>query len=168
MDLLQLYHLRMDKCASEQFWLLGLITPVYGFLILKSEAFRKCLSLRTLKALPVLATVLCCGFILSRQIIYLRYDALANQIIIRQASQAGLSLPSTSGFWKQVALWSGSAFNCLIAVTLMAIAWRALFKIPASIGMEANPPRGTALNPQILPPVSRQPIPETKVGILDS
>jgi hypothetical protein len=126
MDLLELYQLRMDKCASEQFWLLGLFTPVYAFLILKATSLMTCLSARALKGLLVFATALACGFILSRQLIYLHYDRLVNEIILALSKDEGFIPPATEGLWKHAALWSGTLFYCLIALTLMWLSWRAI------------------------------------------
>ena len=123
MDLLELYQIRLDKCAAEQFWAVALFATMNGFTIIKKDILKDALGEIMLKLGIVLATLFGTGYILSRHFIYLRYDSLANQIMTQRAGELNLLLPPSGGFWKEVALHSGVAFYSIIVIAMGAVAF---------------------------------------------
>jgi hypothetical protein len=123
MDLLELYQIRLDKCAAEQFWAVALFASMNGFAILKKDILNDALSGKILKWGLIVATLLGLGYIVSRHFIYLRYDLLVNQIMTQRASELNLLLPPTGGLWKEVALYSGVVFYSIIVIATGLVAF---------------------------------------------
>lgn len=124
MDLLALYQVRLDKCAAEQFWMVALLASMHGFIIIKKQVLLDALSETILKAGIALATLFGIGYIISRHLIYVRYDDLVNQIIIKQAEKLGLLIPPTSGILKTAAVNSGVVFYGLIVLAMGIVSIR--------------------------------------------
>jgi hypothetical protein len=123
MDLLELYQIRLDKCAAKQFWAVALLASMNGFTIIKKNILKDALGEIMLKLGIVLATLFGIGYIVSRHFIYLRYDLLANQIMTQRAGEFKLLLPPSGGFWKDVALCSGVVFYSIIVIAMGAVAF---------------------------------------------
>lgn len=124
MDLLELYQIRLDKCASEQFWAIALLGTMNGFIISKKQLLRESLGETLLKSAITLATLLGLVYIISRHFIYLYYDTLINQIITQKSTALSLPPPVTEGFLKQAALWSGVSFYSIIALAMAVASWK--------------------------------------------
>ncbi len=116
MDLLDLYQLRMDKCAAEQFWAMAMIAGMNGFVLLHTKRLLKVVGRNRLLAGIIIITLLFCGYIISRHFIYLHYDSLANNFIKQAGRGVQPSIPDIEDFSKKLALWSGVSFYSLITI----------------------------------------------------
>jgi hypothetical protein len=128
MDLLQLYQIRMDKCAAEQFWAMALFASMNGFIIFKNKTLVEAVGMKLLKWGIALATVFFFGYILSRHYIYLHYDSLVNQIMVQKASESGLLPPTIEGVRKASALWFGVIFYSTIIIGMGVVSFMATLR----------------------------------------
>ena len=128
MDLLELYQIRLDKCAAEQFWAVALLASMNGFIIIKKQILKEALDEIIPKLGIVVATLMGIGYIVSRHFIYLRYDLLANQILSQKARDLSLLMPPSGGFMKDAALWSGVVFYSIIVIAMGIVSFKVLSK----------------------------------------
>ncbi|HEC92283.1 MAG TPA: hypothetical protein ENI51_04720 [Candidatus Atribacteria bacterium] len=128
MDLLELYQIRLDKCAAEQFWAVALLASMNGFVIIKKQILKEALGEIIPKLSIVVATLMGIGYIVSRHFIYLHYDLLANQILQQKAGDLSLLMPPSGGFMKDAALWSGVIFYGIIVIAMGVVSFKVLSK----------------------------------------
>lgn len=128
MDLLELYQIRLDKCATDQFWAVALLASMHGFIIIKKQLLKEALGEMILRVGIVLATLFGIVYIVSRHFIYLRYDLLANQIMTQKADELTLLLPPSGGFLKEAALYSGVVFYSIIVIAMGIVSFKILSK----------------------------------------
>jgi ABC-type antimicrobial peptide transport system permease subunit len=137
MDLLELYQIRLDKCAAEQFWAVALLASMNGFIIIKKQILKEALGEIIPQLGIVVATLMGIGYIVSRHFIYLRYDLLANQILLQKAGNLSLLMPPSDGFMKDAALWSGVVFYSIIVIVMGIVSFKVSSKPRENEGEEA-------------------------------
>lgn len=128
MELLDLYQLRMDKCAAEQFWAMAMVASMNGFVLLHARKLLKMINFKLLGYGLAIITVLFCAYIVSRHFIYLEYDSLANRIISMKTDDASLMAPVVAGCKKKLALFSGVGFYSFITLGTGFLSVFAVFK----------------------------------------
>ena len=137
MDLLELYQLRMDKCAAEQFWSMAMFASMSGFVILKNKTLVQAMGTKLLKWGIALACVFCQGYIASRHFIYMHYDFLANQLVAQQAGASSSPPPAAGGLRKTGALWSGVIFYSAVIVGMTVVSFMTTLKGKAGLREKA-------------------------------
>jgi hypothetical protein len=129
MELLDLYQLRMDKCAAEQFWAMAMITAMNGFVLLYTKRLLEVINIKMLVTGILGSTILFCGYIISRHIIYMHYDSLANELIKQIGEGMKSPVPDVEGYRKVLALWSGVSFYSLITIVTGLLSFLAVRNI---------------------------------------
>ena len=126
MDLMELYHLKMSRCAIEQFWAMTAYSAMCLFLIKASqeelEPFRNKLTLVVIGLAGMLFTV----YIYSRHKIYMTYDPLLNQLMDLMATEKDLPPPPIAGRGKALVMLSGVSFYIAIIITIGVAAFLAV------------------------------------------
>jgi hypothetical protein len=73
---MSLYQRRMDKCTTEQFWIVALLGGMNGFIIAQKEALTSAVGVPALVVAVVCASLVGIVFVLSRHSIYRHYDRM--------------------------------------------------------------------------------------------
>lgn len=103
--LLNIYQGRMDKCTTEQFWMVALMAAMGGFLITQKSLLAQTLGARGVQYGSVAAFVAGILFVISRHKIYARYA---------EALRTSVPVPGEgSDTWRRtMATYSGVVLYC--------------------------------------------------------
>jgi len=84
-----LYQARMDKCTTEQFWVVVLLGSMNAFIIVQREVLRQAIGVPALVFVVACATIYGVAFVISRHIIYRQYDVVLSPHLDEISKRAG-------------------------------------------------------------------------------
>jgi hypothetical protein len=82
-----IYQQRMDKCTTEQFWMVALLGAMNGFIISHKEALTPALGTSELVAAVAMATLVGMVFVLSRHVVYRHYDQVLSPHLVEASNR---------------------------------------------------------------------------------
>jgi len=85
------YQQRMDKCTTEQFWMVALLGGMNGFIIAQKELLSLALGTTALVAAVVIASLVGVVFVLSRHLVYRHYDQAITPHLAEASKRVGKS-----------------------------------------------------------------------------
>jgi hypothetical protein len=87
----------MDKCTTEQVWIVALLGGMNGFIIAQREVLTSAVGVPALVVTVVCASLVGVVFVLSRHLIYRHYDRLLTPQLDEASRRIGRSKPLRAG-----------------------------------------------------------------------